>query len=160
RVGGQRRKSHNRLCGLSKEADGLVSTISSSEWTPVAIASEQTDQTPAPAPDHGLRTELLPRHVAIIMDGNGRWAQSRGLPRIERHCRGGKTVRLVIEECTRLGIEQLTLYCLSSENFKRPAQELNLLMRLLEQYLVEERSEIMRQILQFAIIGKREGLIS
>jgi undecaprenyl diphosphate synthase len=106
----------------------------------------------------GLRPETLPRHVAIIMDGNGRWAQSRGLPRIEGHRRGVKTVRVVIEECARLGIGQLTLYCLSSENWKRPQRELNLLMRLLEQYVIEERSEIMRQGLQFSIIGQRDGL--
>jgi undecaprenyl diphosphate synthase len=78
----------------------------------------------------------LPRHVAIIMDGNGRWAQARGLPRIEGHRRGVATVRRVTEHCARLGIDQLTLYCLSSENWRRPAPELRFLMHLLEQYLV------------------------
>jgi undecaprenyl diphosphate synthase len=106
----------------------------------------------------GLASERLPRHVAIIMDGNGRWAKSRGLPRIEGHRRGVQSVRIVIEECAKLGLEQLTLYCLSSENWKRPPKELDLLMRLLEQYLVEERSEILRQNLRFSIIGRREGL--
>ena len=106
----------------------------------------------------GLRPEELPKHIAIIMDGNGRWAQSRTLPRIEGHRRGVKSVRAVVEECVDLGIQQLTLYCLSSENWKRPPKELNLLMKLLEQYLVEERSEIMRQNIQFAIIGESAGL--
>ena len=106
----------------------------------------------------GLRADRLPRHVAIIMDGNGRWAQSRGLPRIEGHRRGVSTVRNVVEQCSRLGLDQLTLYCFSSENWKRPPLELKLLMQLLEQYLVEERSEIIRQNLRFAVIGRRDGL--
>jgi len=108
--------------------------------------------------EEGLAREKLPRHVAVIMDGNGRWAQSRGLPRIEGHRRGVKSVRLVVEECARLGIEQLTLYCLSSENWKRPRRELDFLMSLLEQYVIEERAEIMRQDLVFSMIGRREGL--
>jgi undecaprenyl diphosphate synthase len=106
----------------------------------------------------GLTAEKLPRHIAVIMDGNGRWARARGLPRIEGHRRGVRAVRETIEECAELGIEQLTLYCLSSENWKRPQRELDMLMRLLEQYLIEERSEILRQDLRFAMIGRREGL--
>ena len=106
----------------------------------------------------GLSSEKLPRHIAIIMDGNGRWAKARGFPRIEGHRRGVRSVRETIEECAELGIDQLTLYCLSSENWKRPQRELDMLMRLLEQYLIEERSEILRQDLRFAMIGRREGL--
>ena len=106
----------------------------------------------------GLRADRLPKHVAIIMDGNGRWAQSRGLPRIEGHRRGVSTVRTIVEQCSRLGLDQLTLYCFSSENWKRPPLELKLLMQLLEQYLIEERAEIMRQNLRFAVIGRRNGL--
>lgn len=106
----------------------------------------------------GLIRDRLPRHVAVIMDGNGRWAQNRGLPRIEGHRRGVSTVRAMVEECSRLGLEQLTLYCFSSENWKRPEAELKLLMQLLEQYLIEERAEIIRQNLKFAVIGRREGL--
>ena len=106
----------------------------------------------------GLRADRLPRHVAIIMDGNGRWAQSRGLPRIEGHRRGVSAVRTVIEACSRLSLKQLTLYCFSSENWKRPALEQKLLMQLLEQYLIEERAEIMRQNLQFSVIGRRDAL--
>lgn len=106
----------------------------------------------------GLRADRLPRHVAVIMDGNGRWARARGLPRIEGHRRGVATVRNIIECCSRLSMQQLTLYCFSSENWKRPALEQKLLMQLLEQYLVEERAEIMRQNLQFAVIGRRDAL--
>ncbi|HET6879106.1 MAG TPA: isoprenyl transferase [Pirellulales bacterium] len=102
--------------------------------------------------------EKRPRHIAIIMDGNGRWAQRRGLPRIEGHRRGVASVRCATEECARLGIEQLTLYCLSSENWKRPQHELDLLMHLLEQYLIEERTTLVNENIRLSVIGRREGL--
>jgi len=92
------------------------------------------------------------------MDGNGRWARQRGLPRIEGHRRGVATVRRVTEHCARLGVEQLTLYCLSSENWRRPAAELDFLMHLLEQYLIEERSLLMREGIRVVMIGSRAGL--
>ncbi len=100
----------------------------------------------------------MPRHIAIIMDGNGRWAQRRDLPRIEGHRRGVASVRRTVEECARLSVEQLTLYCLSSENWKRPAHELEFLMHLLEQYMIEERHTIMQQNLVVEIIGRRTGI--
>ena len=112
----------------------------------------------AAIPSLDLPKAKLPRHIAIIMDGNGRWAQRQGLPRIEGHRRGALSVRRVTEECSRLGIEQLTLYCLSSENWKRPREELDFLMHLLQQYMVEERARIMEHNLRVAIIGRREGL--
>jgi undecaprenyl diphosphate synthase len=113
-----------------------------------------------------VKTDLLadiphssrPRHIAIIMDGNGRWAQSRGLPRIEGHRRGVSTVRMISETATQLSIDAVTLYCLSSENWKRPKQELDFLMHLLEQYLVEERRTIMDQGLRLKVIGRRDRL--
>ncbi len=120
--------------------------------------SRETEYSSAKLRELGIDPERLPRHIAVIMDGNGRWAISRGLPRIEGHRRGVESVRTIVEECARIGIEQVTLYCLSSENWKRPQEELDLLMQLLEQYLVEERTEIMRQELQFAVIGRRDGL--
>ncbi|MFW6125011.1 MAG: isoprenyl transferase [Pirellulales bacterium] len=106
----------------------------------------------------GLEPERLPRHVAIIMDGNGRWAQRRRLPRAEGHRRGVQSVRAVVEESARLGLGQLTLFCLSSENWKRPKRELNFLMRLLEQFVIEERAEIMQQNIRLTTIGRRSGL--
>lgn len=106
----------------------------------------------------GLTPERLPEHIAIIMDGNGRWARQRGEPRIEGHRRGAESVRQTVEECCRLGIGQLTLYCFSSENWKRPQGELDFLMALLEQYLIEERAEIMDQNIRFETIGRRDGL--
>jgi undecaprenyl diphosphate synthase len=106
----------------------------------------------------GLDPEQLPRHVAVIMDGNGRWAQQRGLPRIEGHRRGVQSVRYTIEECCRLGVGQLTLYCLSIENWKRPQAEIDFLMALLQEYLLAERAEIMEQNIRFTTIGRRAAL--
>jgi undecaprenyl diphosphate synthase len=102
--------------------------------------------------------ERRPRHVAIIMDGNGRWAQRRSLPRIEGHRRGVASVRRTVEEAARLHLEQITLYCLSSENWKRPQSELDFLMHLLEQYMIEERQTIMTQNIVVRIIGRRDGI--
>ncbi len=102
--------------------------------------------------------EKRPVHIAIIMDGNGRWAQKRGLPRFEGHRKGAESVRRVVEECCRLNIGQLTLYCLSSENWKRPRIELDFLMELLRWYAVSERPEILRQNIRFTTIGERAGI--
>lgn len=99
-----------------------------------------------------------PQHIAIIMDGNGRWAQSRDLPRIEGHRQGVRTVRMISETAAELQIEAITLYCLSSENWKRPQEEVDFLMHLLEQYLIEERRTIMDQGLRLKVIGRRDRL--
>jgi len=110
------------------------------------------------AADSVLRSSAMPVHVAMIMDGNGRWAQSRGLPRIEGHRRGADTVRAMIEYCCELKIGYLTLYCFSNENWKRPAAELDFLMLLLKQYLIQERGMMMRNNVRLKVIGRREGL--
>ena len=102
--------------------------------------------------------ERWPRHLAVIMDGNGRWAERQGLPRIEGHRRGVETVRKITEECANIGIEQLTLYCLSSENWKRPQQEIDFLMHLLEQYMIEERTTIMDNDLRVRTLGRRANI--
>jgi undecaprenyl diphosphate synthase len=96
--------------------------------------------------------------VAIIMDGNGRWAQQRGMPRVAGHRRGIKSVRSVVEEGCRIGLEQLTLFCLSIENWKRPPRELGFLLRLFRHFLVVERSLLMEQGVRLVMIGRREGL--
>lgn len=106
----------------------------------------------------GLDPAKMPCHVAIIMDGNGRWARERGKERVEGHARGVSSVRAVVEEGCRLGIEQLTLYCLSVENWKRPQSELDFLMALLREYLIAERPEIMDQNIRFTTIGRRAEL--
>ncbi|MGI9519135.1 MAG: isoprenyl transferase [Pirellulaceae bacterium] len=105
-----------------------------------------------------LPADQLPKHIAMIMDGNGRWAQRNNLPRIEGHRRGTKIVNNVIEECRRLGIRQVTLYCLSSENWKRPQQELDFLMHLLQQFMIESRSQLLEKKIRLEIIGRRSKL--
>ncbi len=114
--------------------------------------------TEKPAQLDRVPTDRRPRHIAIIMDGNGRWAERQGLVRAIGHQRGVETVRTITEECSRLGLEQLTLYCLSSENWKRPQDELDFLMRLLQQYLIEERSTIMQNNLRVRMLGRRTSI--
>lgn len=99
-----------------------------------------------------------PQHIAIIMDGNGRWAQRQGLVRVAGHERGALVVREMTELCSNLGIQQLTLYCLSSENWKRPADEIAFLMYLLQQYIIGERDSIMRNNLRLRMLGRREAI--
>jgi undecaprenyl diphosphate synthase len=102
--------------------------------------------------------ERRPRHIAIIMDGNGRWAERQSLPRVAGHQRGVESVRRATEECARLKIEQLTLYCLSSENWKRPQTEINFLMHLLEQYMIQERGTIMENNVRVRMLGRRSEI--
>ncbi|MFP4057706.1 MAG: isoprenyl transferase [Candidatus Brocadiia bacterium] len=118
------------------------------------------DAEPSPVDDlpPGLHPERLPRHVAIIMDGNGRWAERRGLSRIRGHEAGVESVRAVTEEAVRLGLDQITLYTFSAQNWARPRAEVSGLMGMLERYLVEERDEIMEHDIRLATIGRRKGL--
>lgn len=102
--------------------------------------------------------ERRPRHIAIIMDGNGRWAERQNLPRVAGHQMGVESVRRTTEECARLHVEQLTLYCLSSENWKRPQTEINFLMHLLERYMIEERSTIMGNNVRVRMLGRRTDI--
>ena len=95
----------------------------------------------------------LPRHIAIIMDGNGRWANIRGLPRIAGHREGVRTVRKITQICGELGIQALTLYTFSSENWKRPVTEISALMKLLVSSLRREVEELMKNNVRFTIIG-------
>ena len=113
---------------------------------------------PSSAEHFEVPEDQRPRHIAIIMDGNGRWAERQQLPRIEGHRRGVASVRRTVEECARLHIQQLTLYCLSSENWKRPQVELDFLMHLLEQYMIEERATIMSQNIIVSIVGRRTNI--
>ncbi|MBI5365989.1 MAG: di-trans,poly-cis-decaprenylcistransferase [Planctomycetes bacterium] len=110
-----------------------------------------------PASDPPAR-DKLPRHVAIIMDGNGRWAQARGLPRVKGHEEGARSVREITEECAALGIGRLTLFAFSSENWKRPKAEIDFLMKLLRRYMVNERPTILANNIRFTAIGRLEAL--
>jgi undecaprenyl diphosphate synthase len=96
----------------------------------------------------------LPRHVAIIMDGNGRWALKRGLPRIEGHRKGAESVRDVVRAGRQVGLEALTLYAFSSQNWARPPAEVQALMELLRDYLIEERDEILGNDIRLTAIGR------
>lgn len=100
----------------------------------------------------------IPRHIAIIMDGNGRWANQRGFPRAFGHRNGAAAVRPVMEACGRLGVEVLTLYSFSSENWKRPPEEVSALMQLYTDYIEGELARFMRENIRFMQIGRREGL--
>ena len=98
-------------------------------------------------------SEELPRHIAIIMDGNGRWAKRRGLPRIEGHRKGADSVRDVTRAARELGVQALTLYAFSSQNWDRPVEEVRMLMALLRDYLVDERAEILDNQIRLTTIG-------
>ena len=102
--------------------------------------------------------EQLPAHVAIIMDGNGRWAAQRHLPRVEGHRAGIDSVRDVVETSARLGIDVLTLYAFSMENWKRPRSEVNTLMMLLKRYIRLELSTLRKNNIRFQVIGRHEEL--
>jgi len=106
----------------------------------------------------GLTTKQMPRHIAIIMDGNGRWAQRGGLPRAEGHRQGAKTVEKIAQHCVDFGIESLTLYSFSIENWKRPKTEVNSLMHLYTQYLAEIRPTLMRNNVKLIHLGQLAGL--
>src|SRR6266576_1415136 len=102
--------------------------------------------------------ERLPAHVAIIMDGNGRWAAQRHLPRVEGHRAGIDAVRDTVETAARLGIKVLTLYAFSIENWKRPAAEISTLMMLLKRYLRSELKTLLTNDIRFSVIGRMEEL--
>jgi undecaprenyl diphosphate synthase len=102
--------------------------------------------------------EGVPSHVAIIMDGNGRWAAARGLPRLEGHRRGVEAVRRAIKSAADLGIKYLTIYSFSSENWRRPAQEINDLFGLLKLFIKRDLAELHKNNVRIRIIGSREGL--
>ncbi len=106
----------------------------------------------------GDPTPPLPRHLAVIMDGNGRWAQEQGLPRVAGHEAGADSVRHVVRECGKLGIEALTLYSFSTENWGRPDDEVEALMALLARYLVDERNELMDNRVRLRGIGQLDRL--
>ncbi|MHC4158161.1 MAG: isoprenyl transferase [Planctomycetota bacterium] len=102
----------------------------------------------------GLTLEQMPHHIAIIMDGNGRWAQKKALPRVKGHREGAKTVEKIAQNCVDFGIESLTLYSFSIENWKRPKNEVNSLMHLYTRYLVEIRPTLMKNNVRLVHLGR------
>src|SRR5437763_6165626 len=126
------------------------------------MLSDFTEVVRPGSPDQALLTAIdwdrLPKHVAIIMDGNGRWAAQRGQPRIAGHRAGVEAVRASVDTGARLGLGALTLYAFSTENWKRPRYEVDALMRMLRKYLRIELDEIQRQNIRFQTIGRTEAL--
>jgi undecaprenyl diphosphate synthase len=112
-------------------------------------------KTEVPASLQGAR---IPRHIAIIMDGNGRWARAQGLRRVFGHESGAESVREITRECARIGVGRLTLYAFSADNWKRPKREVDFLMSLLKKYLIQERGEIMDNNIRLTAVGRLEAL--
>ncbi len=102
----------------------------------------------------------VPRHIAVIMDGNGRWAQERGLPRIEGHRRGTHAVEAAAKGCRALGVQFLTLYAFSSENWNRPQNEIDTLMQLLERFLKDKHKDLLKEGIRLRAIGQLDDLPS
>jgi len=111
-----------------------------------------------PTPDQLRQRGNVPRHIAIIMDGNGRWAKARGVPRLMGHRAGRESVREAVRGCVALGVEILTLYTFSVENWKRPRREVDALMRILRETLRSEREELRRNGVRLQVIGRPEDL--
>jgi undecaprenyl diphosphate synthase len=101
---------------------------------------------------------MIPKHVAVIMDGNGRWASRRGRPRWMGHVRGAHTVREVVAHCARVGVEQLTLYAFSSDNWKRPREEVGFLFELFASHIDRQLSSLVANGIRFSMIGRRDRL--
>jgi len=112
----------------------------------------------ADVPAFEVPPERRPKHIAVIMDGNGRWAQQQGLPRLAGHRAGAKAVQATIEACVQLGVGALTLFSFSSENWKRPPDEIDGLMKLYLEYLSRESEELTKHGIRFRQIGRRSGL--
>ncbi len=101
---------------------------------------------------------FIPRHIGIVLDGNGRWAQARGLPRSAGHKVGIQKIHQITEDCIDLGVQVLTLYVFSTENWSRPRDEVNYLMFLAEDYAIHELSELQRNNVRLQLMGRRDGL--
>jgi undecaprenyl diphosphate synthase len=128
------------------------------EWGKSKLELSIAEKRQRSAERFGFDVGRLPRHVAIIMDGNGRWAQKRDLPRFEGHREGAKTVEKIVSHFVELGIEYLTLYSFSIENWKRPKSEVGFLMNLYERYLVHIRPMLMRRDVRLVHLGTQRDL--
>lgn len=113
---------------------------------------------PPPLPMAKNSSKDIPKHIAIIMDGNGRWANERGLPRAEGHRAGAESVREAVDTCRQIGVDYLTLFAFSSENWNRPQKEVNALMQLLERFLRDKLPELLKQNVRFHTIGQQSML--
>jgi undecaprenyl diphosphate synthase len=128
------------------------------DFSSFVVMNNFRDKLEATAERLGLQSERMPRHIAIIMDGNGRWAQEKGLSRAEGHREGGRAVEKIAQCCVDFGIESLTLYSFSIENWKRPEDEINALMHLYTQYLINIRPTLMKNNVKLVHLGRLAGL--
>lgn len=128
--------------------DSHLNFIFSSQHLPIKIPKLSSMSAPS----------TIPEHIAVIMDGNGRWAKERGLPRRDGHRAGAESVRECVEACKQLGVKYLTLYAFSSENWNRPPSEVSALMTLLERFLDQKAEEMMKQDVRLQTIGHTERL--
>lgn len=124
----------------------------------MGIFSRRKNKASIDSINESIDPNRLPKHIAIIMDGNGRWARSRGLPRIEGHRQGANSVEAALTACGELGIPYLTLYAFSNENWKRPKEELDFLMGLLRTYLANQTERLIKNGVRLQVIGRRDGL--
>ena len=132
--------------------------MASRSWSPVSEARHTSSTVPASrAPAY---TAAIPRHVAIIMDGNGRWAAQRGLPRLSGHQHGTDNIRRITKAAAEIGVEYLTLWAFSTDNWRRPADEIDGILRILAGVIERETDELHRQGAQLRHIGSLEGLDS
>jgi undecaprenyl diphosphate synthase len=124
------------------------------DCVPLAVAKGADKK----AQEHLISSGLIPNHIAIIMDGNGRWAKRRGLPRVAGHKEGVNSVREIVEACAQVGVKYLTLYTFSTENWKRPKDEVSMLMRLLVSALRDERDRLHNNDVRLQVIGEIDSL--
>lgn len=108
--------------------------------------------------EHSGSPHIIPRHLGLIMDGNGRWAQRKGLPRSAGHQAGVETIRQIVNDCAEIGIQILTLYTFSTENWSRPPNEVNFIMMLIEKYAINEMMEMKNNGIRIQLMGERQGL--
>lgn len=118
------------------------------------MSQQNQQKSPLPNPD-GNKNSPNPKHIAIIMDGNGRWAKENGVPRVEGHRKGAEAVRKTVKACLNIGIEFLTIYAFSSENWSRPMDEVNALMGLLRLYIANEVSELHKKNVKIVFMGDK-----
>jgi undecaprenyl diphosphate synthase len=150
-----RRKEDLRECVRTRPRDLMKSHVTLQVATPAALGTVTAEEAELLAK---LDLARLPRHVAVIMDGNGRWAQRKLLPRVAGHKVGAQTTRTIIETCARLNIEALTLYAFSVENWRRPKTETDFLMQLLREYLRTEMPLIQRNNIRMRFLGRSNEL--
>ena len=147
------------LCGKGERGSNPVTDTSSSKTLHVASSHPLGAVTAEEAfLLEKLNLSRLPKHLAVIMDGNGRWAQRRHLPRIAGHRKGTETARVTIETCSRLRIEALTLYAFSVENWRRPKAEIDFLMQLLREYIRQEMPLIQKNNIRMRFLGRADEL--